>query len=184
MKSDKKAKRTFSAISINRITSERFRSFSKNVSRSHSDTLEHMMDFFEIAKISPRNKLMMYHFKLYSSVISRLDFIVELIREQEQKYHKPTHDMLKSLFDGTALARSYQPLKEKLQLRETIQEKFEPSISVEKYNSLRDSFQQERQEFLSTLNKIEKIKPRFGKPYYKIEMEASELAILKRKLKG
>jgi hypothetical protein len=62
MEADKKRKSVFSAISINRITAERFRSFSKKVAGSHSDTLDDMMDFFEVAKISPRNKLMMYRF--------------------------------------------------------------------------------------------------------------------------
>ncbi|SHG77461.1 hypothetical protein SAMN05444483_1326, partial [Salegentibacter echinorum] len=60
MKTKKTTKRLFSAISINRVTAERFRIFSKKVTGSHSDTLDQMMDFFEVVNISPRNRLMMH----------------------------------------------------------------------------------------------------------------------------
>lgn len=59
METEKKKKSDFSAISINRIVAGRYREFSKKVSKSHTLILELMMDFFEGAKISPKNKYLM-----------------------------------------------------------------------------------------------------------------------------
>lgn len=186
MKTEKTTKRLFSAISINRITAERFRSFSKKVAGSHSDTLDQMMDFFEVVNISPRNRLMMHRLKLYNFILRRIDYIVELLREQESLYHKPTHDMLRSLFDGTAMGKMQQPAIEEPRYKERKQEELEniePKISLEKYNVLHHDLQRERREFLKVLNSISEIKPHFGKPYLKVEMDATKLSILKRRLK-
>ena len=188
METNKHGKRLFSAISINRITAERFRLYSNKTSFSHSQNLDDMMSFFEIAKISPRNKLMMHHLRLYSYLISRLDYIVELLREQEQKYHKPTYDMLASLFKKAEIMEAKnQPLEEK-NSRKLTREQWElevGKVSLEEYNLLKETQKRERKEFYQMLSQIiqsiEVVKPRFGKSYRKIDMDITQLHMLKRK---
>src|SRR5680860_1190482 len=123
METENKRKSTFSAISINRITAERFRVYSKTVSKSHSETVDTMIDFFEKAKITPKSEVMISFIKFQNYLIGRYDYIEELLRTMEREQIKPTHDMLKSLFDGTALKRKKQPLLvEKATIRMTKKE--------------------------------------------------------------
>lgn len=52
------------------------------------------------------------------------------------------------------------------------------------YDSLKESRETERKEFLEVLDNVNWVKPRFGTPYFKLDMDATELAILRRKLKN
>jgi hypothetical protein len=69
-----------------------------------------MIDFFERAKINPKSEVMISFIKFQEYMIGRFDYIEELLRTMEREQLKPTHDMLKSLFDGTALKKKKQPL--------------------------------------------------------------------------
>src|SRR5680860_668151 len=100
MKTKNKRKSTFSAISINRITAERFRAYSKTVSKSHSETIDTMIDFFEKTRVAPKNEVMISFIKFQRYMMGRFDYIEGLLRTMDREQIKPTHDMLKSLFDG------------------------------------------------------------------------------------
>lgn len=185
MEADKKRKSAFSAISINRITAKRFRLFSKKVAGSHSDTLDDMMDFFEEAKISPKNKLMMYRFKFYQYLNSRFDYIEELLREQERNYHKPVLNMLTTLFSGVMVQEQQEPLlleKKIIKLTREEWNREEKTVSLEKYETLKESRKLEQRKFLGVLKKFERVEPSFGKAYYRIDLDETGLAMLKRKL--
>lgn len=180
-----KKKSTFSAISINRITAERFRAFSKTVSKSHSDTIDTIIDFFEKTKITPESEVMISFITFQNYMKGRLDYIIELIREQELKYHKPTHDMLLSLFQGQAIQENKQPvLFEKSLKKLTLEEwhKEQGTVSLDKYHKLVQSKGNDLRKFREVLGKIKRVEPAFGKPYFKIEINATELNILEREL--
>jgi hypothetical protein len=188
METIKIKKSQFSAISINRITAERFRTFSKKIATSHSSTLDDMMDFFEATKISPRNKMMRNYLGLYNYLILRLDYIVELIREQEQKYHKPTYELLAGLFKQAERMEAKAPPLEENNISKLTREEREleeEKISLKDYNLLKKARKKDREEFSGMLSKIingiEEVKPTFGKPYRKIEIDFNELHILKRR---
>ena len=48
------------------------------------------------------------------------------------------------------------------------------------YERLEQKYLFNLEKILETLNKVEKIEPRFGKPYLKMEISPMELAMLKR----
>ena len=181
-----KQKSTFSAISINRITPERFRAYSKTVSRSHSETIDTMIDFFEKAKITPKSEVMISFIKFQNYLIGRYDYIDELLRTMEREHIKPTHDMLKSLFDGTVLTKKEQPplLVERASVQMTREEwnREEGKVSLEKYHEVIQTKGNDQRKFRELLGKIERVEPVFGKPFFKIMIEASELDILKEEL--
>jgi len=191
MESKEETKRPFSAISINRITAERFRGFSKNIADSHSATLEDMMDFFEITKISPRNKIMRHYLGLYNYLISRMDYITDLLREQEQKYHKPTYELLSGLFDkAERMENKTKPLEEK-KIRKLTREEWEQEegkVSREEYDLLKNALKKDRKDFSKLLSDIitgiEKVNPTFGKPYHKIDIDFTLLDIMKRRFQN
>lgn len=180
-----KKKSTFSAISINRITAERFRAYSKTVSKSHSETIDTIIDFFEKTKITPKSEVMISFIKFQNYMAGRLDYIIELIREQEHKYHKPTHDMILGLFQGKSLQEKEQPVLLEKSLKKLTREEWhkeEGTVSFDKYHKLVQSKGNDLRKFREVLSKIEWIEPTFGKPYFKIEIDATELDILEREL--
>tara|TARA_R100000935_G_C2813998_1_gene156393 strand:- start:326 stop:904 length:579 start_codon:yes stop_codon:yes gene_type:complete len=188
MESNEERKRPFSAISINRITAERFRGFSKNIADSHSATLEDMMDFFEITKISPRNKIMRHYLGFYNYLIFRMDYITDLLREQEKKYHKPIYELLSGLFDkAERMEVKTGPLAERNVIKLTREEweLKEGKVSREKYDLIKMARKKDQEDFTKMLseiiNRIEKVNPTFGKPYHKIEIDFTQLDIMKRR---
>ena len=187
METNNKRKSTFSAISINRITAERFRAFSKIVSRTHSETIDVMIDFFEKTKITPRNEVMISFIRFQNYMIGRFDYLEELLRTMEREQIRPTHDMLKSLFEGTALKRKEQPLLvDKKNVRMTREEwdMEEGEVSFEKYHDLIKTRSKDRQIFTRVMDSVIKVEPTFGKAYFKVEMDESELYSIRRELDG
>lgn len=180
-----KKKSEYSAVSINRITAERFRMFSKTVSRSHSETIDTIIDFFEGTKITPNDEVMISFIRFQNSMAKRLDYIIQLIREQEQNYHKPTYDMLLSLFQGQAIQENKQSVLLEKSLKKLTLEEWnneQGTVSLNKYNKLVQSKGNDLRKFREVLRKIKRIEPAFGKPYFKIEISATELNTLKREL--
>ncbi len=187
MEVDNKRKSTFSAISINRITAERFRGYSKTVSRSHSETVDAMIDFFEKSKINPRSEVMISFIRFQNYMIGRFDYLEELLRTMEREQIRPTHDMLKSLFEGTALKKQELPLlMDKKNLRMTKEEwdMEEGKVSFEEYHDLIKARGRDRRVFSKVLDSITKVEPTFGKTYFKLEMDETELDGIRQELSG
>ena len=120
----------------------------------------------------------------------RLDYIVELLREHKRKYHKPTHDILKALFEGNTCLECaereeplfIEPMFEKLTRQEwTIKE---DTASRKKYDTMVNERNEGQKRMNEILEKITLVKPRFGKAYYKLELNVTELAIFKKKLEN
>lgn len=187
METKTKRNNTFSAISINRITAERFRVYSKTVSRSHSETIDTMIDFFEKTKITPKNNVMISFIKFQNYIIGRFDYLEELLRTMEREQLRPTHDMLRSLFDGTALKKKEQPLlvdKKSLRMTKEEWDMEEGKVSFEKYHNVMKERNNDRRVFSKVLNRITKVEPTFGKPYFKVEMDETEWDSFRRELDG
>ncbi|GMN11271.1 hypothetical protein MTsPCn9_11220 [Croceitalea sp. MTPC9] len=184
MELEKKKKSDFSAISINRIVAGRYREFSKKISKSHTLTLELMMDFFEGAKISPKNKYLMDYMGYVHYMTKRFDYIEELLRNWEKNSSIPKiHDMLKKIFD---YGENEEKRKEKrLELQERMFEQSVKRDRVTQYDNyiLKEKWKKERIKTLKLLDEIKLENPRFGKPYYKLEIKESELESLKQALK-
>ena len=189
MERNVKRKNTFSAISINRITAERFREYSKTVAKSHSDTIDTMIDFFEKANITPKSRVIISFIKYQVYLDGRFDYIEQLLRDLERKYLKPTHDMLKSLFDGVAPKKKekQQPLllnRNTIKMTKAEWRMEEEVVTIAKYNEAIRGRDEDRKMFREVLHKIALVEPSFGKPYFRVEMEADELERLKREYLG
>ncbi len=187
MELENKRKSTFSAISINRITAERFRAYSRTVSRSHSETIDDMIDFFEKAKITPKNVIMISFIKFQNYMMGRFDYIEELLRTMEREQLGPTHDMLKSLFDGSALKKMEQPLLvDKKNLRMTKEEwnLEEGKVSFEEYHDVIKARSDDKRAFSKVLDSITTVEPTFGNPYFKLLIDQAELDSIRRELNG
>ncbi|MDT0540713.1 BfmA/BtgA family mobilization protein [Croceitalea sp. P059] len=184
METEKKKKSDFSAISINRIVAGRYREFSKKISKSHTLTLELMMDFFEGAKISPKNKYLMNQMGFEHRLNKRLDYLEELLRNWEKNSSIPKiHDMLKKVFDFAE--QEEKNSRKDLELQQKMYDQSLKRDKVTQYDNymLKKKWKSERKQVLRFLEQIKKEKPRFGKPYFKLEIKESELESLKQVLK-
>lgn len=183
MESKKKKKSDFSAISINRVVAGRYREFSKKISKSHTMTLELMMDFFEGAKISPKNKYLMNYMGYVHYMTKRFDYIEELLRNWEKNSSIPKiHDMLKKVFDFAE--REEKSRRKDLELQQKIYDRSLRRDKVTQYDNymLKENWKNERKRVLKVLNQITLEKPRFGKSYYKVEIEESDLESIRQDL--
>ena len=183
MELKKKKKSDFSAISVNRIVAGRYREFSKRISKSHTLTLELMMDFFEGAKISPKNKYLMNYMGYVHYISKRFDYIEELLRNWEKNSSVPKiHDMLKKVFDYAE--QEEKSRRKDLELQQKMYDQSLKRDRVTQYDNymLKENWNKERARVLKVLDRIKLEKPRFGKSYYKIEIEENELESLRQGL--
>lgn len=88
----------FSAISIKSPVADHFRKFSKKVGRSHTETLESMMNFFEGNQISPNESLGPNMTTMENRLKKRINALVAIIKNIEKNQTKPTNTMLQLLF--------------------------------------------------------------------------------------
>lgn len=173
-----KRKSTFSAISINRITAERFRDYSKTVAKSHSETIDTMIDFFERANITPKSEVMIRFIEFQNCLNRWFDYLEETLQRMEREQLIPSHKMLKRLFGGATLEREEQPLLlESTSLKMTREEwnREEGMVSFEKYHDVVRARGEDRRAFSKILDSIIKVEPTFGKSYFKLEISEVEL---------
>ncbi len=110
----------------------------------------------------------------------------ETLRRMEREQLRPTHDMLKSLLDGTALKKKQQPLLlDEASIKMTREEwnMEEGKVSFEKYDDVIKAWSKDRRTFSKVMDNIAKVEPTFGKHYFKLEIDAAELARMKEELK-
>lgn len=183
MEQEKNKKSEFSAISINRITAGRYREFSKKISKSHTLTLELMMDFSEGANISPKNKYLMDYMGFEHRLNKRFDYIEELLRRIEWEKLRPTHDKLKKLFEFAE--NEEKDRKESLQFEKRMFEQSLKKDRITQYDNymLKENWKKERNKVSKVLNQVKLEKPRFGNAYFKLDIARSDLESLKESLK-
>ena len=172
----------FKAIRLRIRTIERYKGFSKKMTKSYSETLEVIMDFFEWHGISPFSRFASQIVKEEEKTRKRIDAVIAIIKDIEKNQTKPTTAMLLSLF-GEKFEEEHEPvLVERKFIKLTRDEWNEKEKTIPKveYERLEQKYLFNLEKILETLNKVEKIEPRFGKQYHKMDISPMELAMLKR----
>ena len=88
----------FISIRIKRKTAKKFQEFSKKNFKTHSETMEAMLNFFEHNGVSPKEELGDMGRTLKAYIKKRNDAIIAIIKNIEKNQTKPTKAMLESLF--------------------------------------------------------------------------------------
>ncbi|WP_416440032.1 BfmA/BtgA family mobilization protein [Leeuwenhoekiella sp. A16] len=88
----------FISIRIKRKTAQKFQEFSKKNFKTHSETMEAMLNFFEHNGVSPKEELGDMGRTLKAYIKKRNDAIIAIIKNIEKNQTKPTTAMLESLF--------------------------------------------------------------------------------------
>ena len=174
----------FSAISIKYHVAVRFRSFSKKISKSHTNTLMVIMDFFEWHGFSPADR---FERSIIQEVVKnrkRTEASIAIIRDIEKSQTKPTNAMLQSLF-VEKLEQDEPVLVERI-FAEGQNEEPEPeqtSVPRIRYERLEDKMKSVKKDFEYVLKNVKTVKGSFGKTYLKLELTAEEIERFKRTIK-
>lgn len=138
------------------------------------------MDFFEWHGITPSSRFPKRVDEDGEKTRKRINALIAIVRDIEKTQTLPTNIMLLSLFGEKA--KQERPMRVERKKKEEKTKK-EETISKYWYDKLKQKRKEEREEVLEFLLKVERVKPRFGNPYWKIETDANELAHLKNKMK-
>ena len=93
-------KEKFETIKIKSSVAQKFKKYSKAISKSQSMTLLVMLEFFEASGLSPEEHLGPNMKTLENSLKKRINAVIAIIRDIEKNQTKPTVAMLQSLFQG------------------------------------------------------------------------------------
>lgn len=97
----------FGTIRLHYRTIKRFRRFSRKITKSYSETLELVMDFFEWHGISPESKFPKRVDEDGEKTRKRINALIAIVRDIEKTQTLPTNAMLLSLF-GENIKRKNQ----------------------------------------------------------------------------
>ena len=89
---------SFITIRFKRKTAKRFQQFSKTHFKTHTETMENILDFFFYNEISPKEKLGPTGRTIEAKLLKRINAVIAIMRDMEKTQTKPTVAMMQSLF--------------------------------------------------------------------------------------
>lgn len=182
MNSNHQKKYKFSAISIKPKVATRFRKFSKRITRSHTDTLDAMMNFFDWNELSPNESLGVNMRTLENSLKKRINALVAIIRDIEKNQTKPTNAMLELLFqENPEEVAPHEELFE-FEEQELITENEELNHYRNRYEEIQQQFHSVKYDLDKIINKTTYVKGSFGGGYLKLNLTKEEFENIKQKL--
>ncbi len=164
----------FSAISIKGPIADRFRKFSKKVGRSHTETLESMLNFFEWNEISPNDSLGPNMISLENRLKKRINALVAIIKNIEKNQTKPTNAMLQLLFQedkGKEDSSQGDPIFEEQPL---ITENEELQFYRNEYDIIKQQLHMVISDLQRLCDSVTFVKGNFGGGYLKINLTQEE----------
>lgn len=170
----------FSAISIKKEIAARFRKFSREVSQSHTETLEAMLNFFEWNSLSPKDNLGVKS----DGTKKRINALIAIVRNIEKQQTLPTKAMLDTLFQEMSQMEDEEELEENFDFGAP--EAFIRDKELEHYRNRYEEMQQQLSRYKNRvqelLEQMTYVKGTFGKGHYKLDMDKNEFEDFKKEL--
>lgn len=91
---------SFITIRFKRKTAKRFQEFSKQHFKTHTETMDAILDFFLYNEISPKEKLGPTGRTIEAKLLKRINAVIAIMRDVEKTQTKPTVAMIQSLFEA------------------------------------------------------------------------------------
>jgi hypothetical protein len=178
----------FLSVNFHRNTVERFKGFCKKTGASYTDTLEHMMDFFDTYQLSPLENFGPTVRGMEANIKKRINSMIGIIKDIEKHQTKPTTAMLELLFEKSPQKKRGQaPLlmggQSNNPERDMFFKKVEEAIEIEKeFTNLKRDLRHKRAEFIALVSKVHLVKSGFGKQRLQLDMTPEDFEKLKIKL--
>ena len=181
MEKKQKNKYDYSAISIKADVAVRFRSYSKQFSKSNTEVLRQMMVFLQWNGLDPFDNTIGKIVSALEKNRKQIEYLISIIKNIEKTQTKPTHEMVKILFEAYC-KNNETTRKEKLFLPKP--KIGEPEETVPKifHERTQQEFRDYQRSCHKILEKIERVEPTFGKPYLKVALSRGQYEKLRRQL--
>ena len=170
----KQKKESFVTFKIKTSVAKRFRKFTKDLGLRQSASLDLMLDFFETNRLSPTQHLGPNMKSLENHLEKRINASIAIVRAIESTQTKPTQAMLAALFESL-------PEKAKKKLPPSFEQALQNTLAHKPITPQLPESLPEKKDLEEVLKNIEMVKPTFGIPYLKVNMEYDELKSLKYK---
>ena len=181
-------KRRFLSINFHKDTVERFKGFCAKVGGSYTETLDHMMDFFDTYQLSPMSDLGPNMRGMEANIKKRINALVAIVKDIEKHQTQPTTAMLQLLFEQTP-PKQKQPRLVEVNQNNKPDPLFATSLEAielrKEKNTLQRDLKETKQQFEDLLfSKIRIVKSGFGKPKLQLDMTLKDYEALKEKIKN
>ncbi len=178
----------FYTIRFKRATAKRFKAFSKKVASSYSETMEHIIDFFEWHGFLPSER---FEKSVGQELIrnrKRTEAAIAIIKDIEKQQTLPTKAMLDTLFQELSQVEN----DEEGELEENFDfgtpEAFTRDTELEHYRNRYEAMQQQLSLYKNRVQKLLEqliyVKGTFGKGHYKLDMDKKEFENLKKEMQN
>ncbi|RYC50414.1 BfmA/BtgA family mobilization protein [Flagellimonas olearia] len=180
---DSYQKYRFSAISIKKEVADRFREFSREVSPTHTETLEAMLNFFKWNQLSPNDDLGVRE----DGTKKRINALISIVKSIERDGILPTKAMMEMLFE---LRPNQDELEEKGKLSMPEPEKIKLDMTFEllREREQRINLEEELDRTKTAFNellfhRIKSVRTTLGPTRLQVEMTPKEFENLKQQFK-
>lgn len=178
----------FFTIRFRRRTAERFKIFSKRVSKNYSESLDAMVDFFEWHGYMPSQRFGKDIIAGQEINRKRIEAGIAISKAIEKSQNIPLiniETMLKSLFQEENNKYGPKLLEfQKTDIGTPKIKKEKPTISRIEYDLAKRKLEETQNRMKYILDKIEPVKNRFGKDYLRINIPREQLARFRQALKN
>lgn len=185
-----KYKYQYSTVNLRLAVAKRFRLFSKKITKSHSDTMSIMMDFFEWHGFNPSKKFpksiireILKNRERTETSIKRNEATIAIIRDIEVNQTKPNNAMLLSLFGESLKQEEPIRIERKFKDKPTEEKQIETTVPKIRYERLEDKMYSVEKDFTYVLDNVKLVRGTFGKDYFRLELTKEELVKFRRRLK-
>jgi len=173
---------TFFTIRFKIKTANRFRKFSNQIARTHTEAMEAILDFFENNSISPNEKLGANMTTLESKIKKRINALIAIIKDIEKHQTKPTNAMLQLLFKENPEEKEQEEENFEFEQQELITENEKLEYYRKNYFNTQTNYNDLKYEIETILKNTKYIKSNFGTGYYRMNITKDEFENLKQKL--
>ena len=182
-------KRRFLSINFHYGTVERFKGFCVKVGGSYTDTLDHMMDFFDTYQLSPMEDFGPNMRDMEANIKKRINALIAIVKDIEKHQTEPTMAMLQLLFEQDMTKEKRPRLvavipKDKPFIENSFATSLEAIELKKQKNILQGELNDTKKQLEDILfSRIQIIKPSFGKPKLQLDMSIEAFEALKEKMK-
>lgn len=165
-------------------TADNFRRYARQLGKQQSETLQIMMDFFEINGLSPYDKLVPNVTALEKGMKTRINAMVAILKDIEKTQTKPSHAMLQLLFQEKPAKRKEILVEKEVPIPERESYPLKNPSASPRSVDLERKLTETSRDLKEILEKVEVVHSRFGKNHLRLNMSTSEFEKLKSKLKS
>lgn len=174
----------FYTIRFKRPTAKRFKAFSKKVASSYSETMEHIIDFFEWHGFLPSERFEKSVRQELMHNRKRTEAAIAIIKDIEKQQTLPTKALLDTLFQEIAQTEQQETEEEIFDFGTP--ETLTRDTELEHYRKRYEEMQQQLSSYKNSLeilwSRLQHVKGTFGKDYHKLDMNKDELENFKSNL--